>query len=217
MDPRACQGWAPSHSQHPPTHTPQGAQGCAWWRPCRVQPWICPAGGHRLRQTCSWTCLPRGWRCHCSPAARRHRRRSLQGKSWCRPGRGTGACMCCHCGQAAETGICSDAPPLLSEAFKCRWPSTLCHACVQNAAGTAFLLAHWCQDLQRDQCGPSIHQEGASAFAPISVNSVQDRPPSLQSRASMSMQVHTFALALHAFALHLLEQGRVLPEVVLHG
>ena len=37
-----------------------------------------------------------------------------------------------------------------------------------------------------------------------SVIFAQEEPPSLHWRASMSMQVHTFALALHAFALHLL-------------
>lgn len=48
------------------------------------------------------------------------------------------------------------------------------------------------------------------------VNFEHDEPPSLHPRASMSRQVRTFALALHAFALHLLQQGRVLPEIVLH-
>ena len=45
----------------------------------------------------------------------------------------------------------------------------------------------------------------------------QVKRPTPHPRACMSMQARTFALALHALALHLLQQGRVVPEVVLHG
>ena len=91
------------------------------------------------------------------------------------------------------------------------------YAGLHDAGETAPLLLHWRPHLQRNQRGTSMNQRGTGAVALTSVIIAQDKPPSLHSRASMGKQVHTFTLALHAFALHLLQQGRVLPKVVLHG